>query len=97
MSFTIDCSTCVEEKTSNCDDCLVMFLTSREPDEAVVVDAAEYAALRRLAAAGLIPPLRNDPLASVHRSRSERRSTASRHLHAVTDDDGGPQRFRDVG
>lgn len=57
MRFTIDCSTCVRNRSDRCDDCVVMFITDREPDEAVVVDATEFAALRRLSAAGLIPSL----------------------------------------
>lgn len=60
MRFTIDCSDCSRQRTSSCQDCVVTFVTSREPDEAVVVDAAEFAALRRLSAAGLIPTLRHD-------------------------------------
>ena len=54
MELTIDCRACHHRNTSTCDDCLVTFVASREPDEAVVVDAAEFAAMRRLAAAGLI-------------------------------------------
>ncbi|MDH3678467.1 MAG: hypothetical protein OEV40_00830 [Acidimicrobiia bacterium] len=60
MRFTIDCSACSRQRTSSCQDCIVSFVTNREPDEAVVIDAAEFAALRRLSAAGLIPSVRND-------------------------------------
>ncbi len=66
MDFTIDCSTCLRHQSDSCQDCVVMFLTNREPDEAVVVDAAEFAALRRLAQAGLIPSLRHEGEAQVH-------------------------------
>ena len=58
MEFTIDCRACTRPKSDNwdecCDDCVVTYLTSQHPNEAVVVDAAEFAAMRRLAAAGLI-------------------------------------------
>ena len=65
MDFTIDCSTCLRQQSDSCQDCVVMFLTNREPDEAVVVDAAEFAALRRLANAGLIPALQHEEEAEV--------------------------------
>lgn len=61
MEFTIDCSTCLRGQSGACQDCVVTFLTGREPGEAVVVEASEFAALRRLADAGLIPSLRHDP------------------------------------
>lgn len=60
MKFTIDCSTCLRQRSEGCQDCVVMFLTNREADEAVVVDAAEFAALRRLSEAGLVPSLLHD-------------------------------------
>ena len=60
MEFTIDCSTCPRGQIDACQDCIVTFLTGREPGEAVVVEASEFAALRRLADAGLIPSLRHD-------------------------------------
>ena len=43
-----------------------MFVTNREPDEAVVVDAAEFAALRRLAKAGLISSAQHEGQTNVH-------------------------------
>ena len=43
--------------TECCDDCLVTFICSREPGEAVVVDVAEARALRMLSEAGLLPAL----------------------------------------
>ncbi len=55
MSFSIDCATCVRQHTNTCDDCVVMFISSRQPDEAVVIDVHEFAALRRLQAAGMVP------------------------------------------
>jgi hypothetical protein len=60
MSLIIDCSTCVRAGTSRCSDCVVTFIADRQPDEAIVVDAVEFAALRRLAAAGLVPALEHD-------------------------------------
>jgi len=45
--------------TSACDDCVVSFICSREPDEAVVVDVSEARALRVLGSAGLVPRLRH--------------------------------------
>lgn len=55
MEFTIDCRSCSRPDSASCEDCVVTFISNRQPDEAVVVDAAEFAALRRLADAGLIP------------------------------------------
>lgn len=59
MSLTIDCSSCARQDTPSCDDCVVMFITSREPGEAVVIDVAEFAAMRRLQDAGLVPGLQH--------------------------------------
>ncbi|MDH3755939.1 MAG: hypothetical protein OEU32_18910 [Acidimicrobiia bacterium] len=58
-TFTIDCDTCVMQHTSACDDCVVSFICSREPDEAVVVSVDELRALRQLSTAGLVPELRH--------------------------------------
>ena len=54
MEFTIDCRTCARPDSASCEDCVLTYVVDREPGEAVVVDAAEFAALRRLADAGLI-------------------------------------------
>jgi hypothetical protein len=54
----IDCDQCVMQHTSACDDCVVTFLCTEEPDAGVVVDVAEVRALRLLADSGLAPPLR---------------------------------------
>jgi hypothetical protein len=56
--FTIDCDCCTLRDTTACDDCVVTFLLGREPDDAVVVDAAEARAMRMLERAGLVPALR---------------------------------------
>ena len=55
MSVCIDCATCVRQDTDSCEDCVVSFITSRDPREAVVIDVAEFAALRRLQNHGLVP------------------------------------------
>jgi hypothetical protein len=54
----IDCDECVMQGTDVCDDCVVTYLTRRQPQEAVVLDLDEERALRRLAGAGLVPRLR---------------------------------------
>jgi hypothetical protein len=59
----IDCSECAMARTTACDDCVVSFIVSREPGEAVVVDADAERALRALGDSGLVPRLR-------HRSRT---------------------------
>jgi len=56
---TIDCDECAMQGTSACDDCVVTFICSREPGEAVVVDVAEARAIRLLSGAGLLPELRH--------------------------------------
>jgi hypothetical protein len=58
-SFTIDCDSCAMQHTSACDDCLVTFICSRQPDEAVVVDVGEIRALRLLSDSGLVPGLKH--------------------------------------
>ncbi len=58
-SFTIDCDDCAMQGTSACTDCVVTFICSREPGEAVVVDVSEARALRLLSGAGLLPGLRH--------------------------------------
>lgn len=60
MSISIDCGTCVRQHTDTCDDCVVSFITKREPDEAVVIDVMEFAALKRLHQAGMVPGLRHE-------------------------------------
>jgi hypothetical protein len=55
----IDCDDCVMRHRDVCEDCVVTFICSREPNEAVVVDVAEIKALRLLGDVGLTPPLRH--------------------------------------
>ena len=57
-TMTIDCDACVLQHTNACDDCVVSFLLDRQPDDAVVIDAAEARAMRMLEKAGLVPELR---------------------------------------
>ena len=58
-SFTIDCDQCVMQHTDACADCVVTFICSREPGDALVVDVGEYRALRMLSDSGLVPELRH--------------------------------------
>ena len=57
--LTIDCDECVMQHSDVCADCVVTFLCSREPDEAVVIQVGDVRALRLLAESGLTPPLRH--------------------------------------
>lgn len=57
--LVIDCSDCSLCNTEACNDCLVTFICSREPGEAVLVDVAEERALRLLSDSGLVPPMRH--------------------------------------
>jgi len=59
----IDCADCVMRATDACDDCIVTFVTNREPGDAVVVDLATESAVRMLARAGLVPESRHLPRA----------------------------------
>lgn len=56
----LDCATCSHRESPSCGDCVVTFIAGSEPDRAVVIDAAEFLALRRLQSAGLVPELRHD-------------------------------------
>ena len=62
-TLRIDCDECVMDGTDACADCVVTFLCSREPGDAIVIDVTEVRALRLLEDAGLAPGLR-------HRRRS---------------------------
>lgn len=59
--ITIDCDDCIRQHTPSCDDCVVTFICSRSPDEALVVDVTDRLALRQLHAVGLVPELRHVP------------------------------------
>jgi hypothetical protein len=56
-SFTIDCDECVMRRTSACTDCVVTFVC--EGADALVFDLAEARAVKLLAEAGLVSPLRH--------------------------------------
>jgi hypothetical protein len=56
-SFTIDCDDCTMRRTAACHDCVVTFVC--EGHQALVLDFAEMRAVRLLAAAGLVAPLRH--------------------------------------
>ena len=58
-TLTIDCSTCSQQHTPTCDACMVTFICSRKPGDAVVVDLGEFRALKVLGDSGLVPPLRH--------------------------------------
>lgn len=53
----IDCHECVMQGTDACRDCVVTFLLDA-PGPSVTLDGTEAEALRNLAEAGLIAPLR---------------------------------------
>lgn len=57
--LVIDCDDCTMQGTDCCADCVVTFICSRQPGEAVVVDVAEERAIRLLSTAGLVPELRH--------------------------------------
>lgn len=56
----IDCADCALQHTPACDDCVVTFICSREPGDAVVVDLVELRALEAFGAGGLLPGLRHE-------------------------------------
>lgn len=56
--LTISCDDCSMQHTSACDDCVVTFICDRDPEDAIVIDAAEARAVRLLSQAGLVPDLR---------------------------------------
>ena len=57
----ISCDDCRMQGTDACGDCIVTFICSREPDDAVIIDAAEERAVRMLIKGGLVPDLRHRP------------------------------------
>jgi hypothetical protein len=58
----ISCDDCVMQHTDACADCIVTFICSREPDDAVIIDVAEERAVRMLIRSGLVPELRHQPI-----------------------------------
>lgn len=57
--LTISCGDCAMEGTDACADCVVTFLCSRDPGDAVVIDVDDVRALRLLERGGLAPSLRH--------------------------------------
>jgi hypothetical protein len=53
----IDCDSCAARPV-HCDDCVISALLGGAPSEPAELDGNEQIALVRLAAAGLLPPLR---------------------------------------
>jgi hypothetical protein len=64
MTLTISCDDCCMRHTSACNDCVVTFICDRQPDEALIIDAAEERAVRLLSRVGLVPALRHRPWSS---------------------------------
>ena len=58
-TITIDCDTCIMKDTSACEDCIVTYMCDRPVEHAVVVDLADFRAMKALAVAGLVPDLRH--------------------------------------
>jgi hypothetical protein len=62
-TLTISCDDCRMQGTDVCQNCVVTFICDREPDDAIVIDAAEARVVRALGRSGLVPPLRHRPRA----------------------------------
>ncbi|GAC1591060.1 MAG: hypothetical protein NVS3B21_09200 [Acidimicrobiales bacterium] len=58
-AITISCEECTMRDTSACADCFVTFLCDRDPEDGIIIDAAEARAVRMLGAVGLAPKLRH--------------------------------------
>ena len=58
--LTIDCADCRHRDTQVCSDCVVSFIVGREPDDALIVDAAEARAVRLIERAGMVPGVRHE-------------------------------------
>jgi hypothetical protein len=59
MTLTISCDDCTMQATVACEDCVVTYICRRDPDDALIIDAAEERAVRLLGRAGLVPRLRH--------------------------------------
>lgn len=64
--LVISCDTCVMAATEACSDCMMNVLCDTEHSGAVVLDIAEFRAVRLLAKAGLVPTLRHHANGSDH-------------------------------
>lgn len=60
-TIRISCTDCAMRHTEACTDCLVSHVCSRDAGDAVVLDLEAHRAMRRLAAAGLVPEVRHRP------------------------------------
>ena len=60
--LVISCDTCVMQKTSACDDCLMSFLCGDPHETAVVFDLAEQRAVRLLVNRGHLEVVRRGGL-----------------------------------
>ncbi|HLI54096.1 MAG TPA: hypothetical protein VKU88_07215 [Acidimicrobiales bacterium] len=58
-TLTISCDECAMQSSEVCAGCVVTFICDRDPNDAVIIDAAEERALRSLNRSGLLPPLRH--------------------------------------
>jgi hypothetical protein len=54
----IDCTQCESYRSSHCDDCFVMAVLNRKPEEPLVIEDRQQPAIARLQEAGLAPVLR---------------------------------------
>lgn len=54
----IDCTECEMYQSSHCQDCFVMAVLTRKPDEPLVIEQMQEPAIARLQKAGLAPVLR---------------------------------------
>jgi len=60
-AIVISCDDCAMQHSEVCEDCLVSFITGRDPDDAVVIDVDEARALRMMTKVGLVPGARHVP------------------------------------
>lgn len=54
----IDCTECESYQSAHCQDCFVMAVLNRKPDEPLVIEAGQEPAISRLQEAGLTPVLK---------------------------------------
>ena len=61
----IDCEKCTKQESSQCEDCVVTFLCGDNDSTAVIINLEEYRSIKKIADAGLVPPLRYSEAISV--------------------------------
>lgn len=54
----IDCKDCEFQGTEHCEDCFVMAVLSRKPDQPLVIEPEEEEAIATLQEAGLAPVIK---------------------------------------